>query len=219
MAAQFPNALTWWGMSSSKPNSRMPCKVISSMTARFHPLTYPAEKGGKNWRPGTSSNAYTSQLLDSHHVRVRQEPFRQDKLQELDCVVWFDHAWHAQVAPKTAIARGWTNQRHLMLDAGFSCDPVRQLPRFGEHVSKISPPQKILAAPPSESSKIFSQNFCEKIPPGGVWFFLAHDFLHPATCGRFLKNFPATFCTSKEAARIPAVDEVFSKKIWTSQNY
>ena len=164
----------------------MPCKVISSITALFHPLTYPTEKGGKNWRPGTSSNAYTSQLLDSHHVRVRQEPFRQDKLQELDCVVWFDHAWHAQVASGTAIARGWTNQRHLILDGGFSCDRATAS-RVWWTCFQNFPPKKYWLHHHLNHQRFFPKTSAKKIPPGGVWFFLAHDFLHPATCRRWKK--------------------------------
>ena len=175
----------------------MPCKVISSITALFHPLTYPTEKGGMNSRPGTSSNACTSQLLHSHHVRVRQEPFRQDKLKELDCHVWFDHAWHAQVAPETASARGWTNQRHLILDGGFNCDRATAS-RVWWTCFQNFPPPKYWLHHHLNHQRLFSQNFCEKIPPGGVLVFSGPWFLTPPPLAAAFWKFPTPSARPKK---------------------
>ena len=156
----------------------------------FHPLTYPTEKGGMNWRPGTSSNASAAIFSTPTMFGSVRNPSDKISSRSLICVVWFDHAWHAQVASETAIARGWTNQRHLILDAGFDRATASRV--WWTCFQNFHPPQKILASPPPESSKIFfPQNFCKKLFPqlafGFFWPMISYT---PPLAAAFWKISP-----------------------------
>ena len=52
---------TIWSTSSMRLNSLMPCMQIKAMTARFHPFTYPTEKGGIRSLPRTPQKCTTKQ--------------------------------------------------------------------------------------------------------------------------------------------------------------
>ena len=65
------------GIWSPRPNSLTPWAVMSNITARFHPFTYPAEKQGMNCVPGNSWEM-DAQLLSLRTLVLTSEDCREN---------------------------------------------------------------------------------------------------------------------------------------------
>lgn len=97
-------------------------------------------------------------------------------------------------------------------DAGFDRATASRV--WWTCFQNFSPPKKYWLPPPPESSKIFFPKLLwKKIPPGGVWSFLAHDFLHPATCRRCLKKNPPPSARPKKRRGSLQLMSFFRRKL------